>query len=153
MKNEYETSRDTAEIEGIGIFSRKLKDDAIASFSADDRTRTGQKVVDAVCESLGVQSVKLTVKDSPQRHRDDGMGRTRSKTLGSYTYSGNQGLGITVWNKTAKKLLTVSGKTFFGTLLHEICHHIDITKLGFDRSPHTAGFYRRISYLDSRFVG
>ena len=54
---------------------------------------------------------------------------------------------IRVWMRTAVRKQVTSYGTFFSTLVHEFCHHLDIEKLGFSDSPHTRGFYERVAAL------
>lgn len=54
---------------------------------------------------------------------------------------------IRVWMRTAVLKQVTSFGTFFSTLCHEFCHHLDCHKLGFTRSPHTRGFYARAAVL------
>jgi hypothetical protein len=54
---------------------------------------------------------------------------------------------IRVWMRTAVRKQVTSYGTFFSTLVHEFCHHLDIERLGFCDSPHTRGFYERVAVL------
>lgn len=54
---------------------------------------------------------------------------------------------IRVWMRTAVRKQVTSYGTFFATLCHEFCHHLDIERLGFSDSPHTRGFYERVAVL------
>ncbi len=54
---------------------------------------------------------------------------------------------IRVWMRTAVRKQVTSYGTFFSTLVHEFCHHLDIERLGFRDSPHTRGFYERVAVL------
>jgi hypothetical protein len=54
---------------------------------------------------------------------------------------------IRVWMRTAVRRQVTSFGTFFSTLCHEFCHHLDYKKLGFRDSPHTRGFYERTGAL------
>ena len=54
---------------------------------------------------------------------------------------------IRVWMRTAVRKQVTSYGTFFSTLVHEFCHHLDIEKMGFSDSPHTRGFYQRVAVL------
>ena len=60
---------------------------------------------------------------------------------------------ITVWMYTAQRRQVVKFRTFLRTLAHEICHHLDYELLGLDESFHTAGFFKRESYLYRRLLG
>ena len=54
---------------------------------------------------------------------------------------------IRVWMRTAVLKHVTSFGTFFSTLCHEFCHHLDCYRLGFTHSPHTRGFYARAGAL------
>jgi hypothetical protein len=54
---------------------------------------------------------------------------------------------IRVWMRTAVRRQITSFGTFFSTLCHEFCHHLDCHSLGFRASPHTRGFYQRAAVL------
>jgi len=54
---------------------------------------------------------------------------------------------IRVWMRTAIRKQVTSFGTFFATLCHEFCHHLDMERLGFRDSPHTRGFYERAAAL------
>lgn len=54
---------------------------------------------------------------------------------------------IKLWMRTAKLKQVVAFKTFFRTLLHELCHHLDYEVFGLPETFHTQGFYRRESHL------
>jgi hypothetical protein len=54
---------------------------------------------------------------------------------------------IRVWMRTAVRKQVTSFGTFFSTLCHEFCHHLDCRSLGFRASPHTRGFYQRAAAL------
>ena len=114
------------------------------------RTIVGQKFINEVCAKAGVPTVLLWVKDKNQLHRDDkAAGTLKQKTLGRYWHAGSNGKKIEIWNLTAKLGKVVAAKTFWNTLCHELCHHLDCAKLGLESSFHCAGFYKRISFLES----
>jgi hypothetical protein len=54
---------------------------------------------------------------------------------------------IRLWMRTAVRKQVTSFGTFFSTLCHEFCHHLDSERLGFPDSPHTRGFYERAASL------
>ena len=150
MKSIYESSKKLEVIPGLTKLPSSLM---VKLIEADpkDRLIHGQKIIDKVCKLLSIPSVKLKVLDKPQLHRNMKSGKLKSKTLGLYWHIGKVGKNITIYNLTAKTQKIVSGKVFFHTLLHEICHHIDCAKFGFTSSPHTSGFYSRINDLYKKF--
>jgi hypothetical protein len=54
---------------------------------------------------------------------------------------------IRVWMRTAVQKRVTAFGTFFNTLCHEFCHHLDILSLGLPATFHTRGFYRRTAVL------
>jgi hypothetical protein len=54
---------------------------------------------------------------------------------------------IRVWMRTAVRKEVTSFGTFFSTLCHEFCHHLDYQKFEFHDSWHTRGFYERTAAL------
>lgn len=60
---------------------------------------------------------------------------------------------INVWMRTAARGQVVAFRTFFRTLLHEICHHLDYELLKLADSLHTEGFYKRESSLMRQLTG
>ncbi|PYM15002.1 MAG: hypothetical protein DMD81_16345 [Candidatus Rokuibacteriota bacterium] len=71
---------------------------------------------------------------------------------GLYTSDGRRPPKIQLWMRTAKQRRVVAFRTFLRTLLHEVGHHIDYTKLGLADSFHTEGFYKRESSLFHQLV-
>ncbi len=60
---------------------------------------------------------------------------------------------ITLWMQTAQRRRVVAFRTFFRTLIHELCHHLDYELLKLPESFHTEGFYRRESSLVHQLWG
>jgi len=76
----------------------------------------------------------------PLRVREGGS----SELFGDY----NPGTAvIRVWMRTAVRRQITSFGTFFSTLCHEVCHHLDCRRFGYSNSPHTRGFYHRAAAL------
>ncbi|MBI5547256.1 MAG: hypothetical protein HY901_25520 [Deltaproteobacteria bacterium] len=59
---------------------------------------------------------------------------------------------ISVWMRTARRAQVVAFRTFLRTLLHELCHHLDLELLGLPLSLHTQGFFKRESSLFHQLV-
>jgi hypothetical protein len=76
----------------------------------------------------------------PLRVRESGS----SELFGDYTL--NTAV-IRVWTRTAVQKRVTSFGTFFSTLCHEFCHHLDCDRFGFSHTPHTRGFYERTAIL------
>lgn len=82
-----------------------------------------------------------TLAARPLRVREGGWA---SELFGDY----NLGTAaIRIWTRTAVRKQVTSFGTLFSTLCHEFCHHLDCQRFGFDRSPHTRGFYERAAML------
>jgi hypothetical protein len=77
----------------------------------------------------------------PLRVREGGWA---SELFGDYTLNTST---IRIWTRTAVRKQVTSFGTFLSTLCHEFCHHLDVQRLGFPRSPHTRGFYERTAAL------
>jgi len=60
---------------------------------------------------------------------------------------GRSSAKISLWMRTAKHRRVVAFRSFFRTLLHELCHHLDYELFLFAESFHTEGFYKRESSL------
>ncbi len=63
------------------------------------------------------------------------------------TAEGRASAKITLWMRTVKHKRVVAFRTFFRTLLHELCHHADYEFFKLADSFHTEGFYKRESSL------
>ena len=77
----------------------------------------------------------------PIRVREGGWG---TELFGDYHFDEKL---IRVWMRTAIQKRVTSFGTFFATLCHEFCHHLDRERFGFMETPHTRGFYERTAAL------
>ena len=77
----------------------------------------------------------------PTRVREGGW---RTELFGDYHFEEKL---IRVWMRTAIQKRVTSFGTFFATLCHEFCHHLDRERFGFTETPHTRGFYERAAAL------
>lgn len=113
------------------------------------RQRAGQALLDYLCDKFKISRIPLTVSERPRRITSHG-----GQKYGWYRYCPLTGTGIKIYlyNTTAKTLKPVAIKTLYDTLLHEFCHHYDTQVLRFAGSPHTAGFYTRISDLKAKLA-
>lgn len=146
MDYEKSNATDVVPVRRLNSSYRTAILDAVRDTAAN-RQKLGQALVDYVCKAMGIPTVRVTVLEGCQPHATNDRGSLRNKKLGDYRHVGSEGLEIRVWNLTAVKRQRTTNKVFLGTLLHELCHHIDCAKLGIVSSPHTAGFYKRISHL------
>lgn len=109
--------------------------------------RAAQRLVDATLADLNGRSRRRpssvpTVKVLRTRPRVQ-----RSEFHGLYTRFENGASEIRVWMLTAAHGQVVKPRTFLRTLLHEVCHHVDMTLLDLPNSLHTLGFHARESSL------
>lgn len=96
----------------------------------------------AAARFYGVRAPRLRVLAArPLRVREGGWA---TELFGDYDPGTTV---IRVWMRTAVRKQVTAYGTFFSTLVHEFCHHLDIEKLGFSDSPHTRGFYARVAVL------
>lgn len=65
---------------------------------------------------------------------------------------GRKRASISLWMRTAHHKRVVAFKTFFRTLLHEYCHHLDYEYFQLAESFHTEGFFKRESSLFKQLV-
>jgi hypothetical protein len=112
---------------------------------ADLREETQQcaeRLVARICRELAAPPVAVRVAgERPHDQRGELHGLYRSSS------SGRTRETITVWMRTAKRHDVVATRTFLRTLLHEVCHHLDICLFELPSSYHSTGFYRRESSL------
>lgn len=104
--------------------------------------RSCAKFLTAAADFYGVRPPQLRVLAArPLRVREGGWA---TELFGDYD---PETTVIRVWMRTAVRKQVTSYGTFFSTLVHEFCHHLDIERLGFSDSPHTRGFYERVAVL------
>lgn len=108
-----------------------------------DRKTTGQALLNYLCDKFKISRIPLIVA---QRNRQC---RGKRQVYGYYRYSNGRGVSITIYNYTAKTGQEVAIKAFANTLLHEFIHHYDTEVLKI-QTIHSAGFYKRISDLESK---
>ena len=110
--------------------------------------RAAQRLVEEICGALAARS-RLRKSPPPPRVK---VLRTRPRAAGSefhglYTRYESGQSEIRVWMFTAAQKQIVKPRTFLRTLLHEVCHHVDMTWLDLPSSLHTLGFHARESSL------
>ena len=143
----YEKSNAIESVE-YSRFNKSYATRVINTSGAKNRQRVGQSLIDYLCEKYKIQRIPLIVTERPRAQRVTSRGK--ATTYGFYKHVGSHGVSITIYNTTPSTHKEVGAKTFLNTLLHEFCHHYDIAYLKFDDSPHTAGFYKRISDLSAK---
>lgn len=112
-----------------------------------NRQKDAQSLLNYLCKKFHLPIVRVFVLDRNQEHSVDSKGRLKSRTYGYYRPSVHS---ITIYNLTAVKGQIISIKQFANTLLHEFMHHYDMTYLKLGATPHTEGFFKRISDLQAK---
>jgi hypothetical protein len=124
-----------------------LTQGVLESPEARARERSGQLLLDALCDAMRLPACTLVVAERPQRHRTS-SGRLTSKTYGYYrcdfAAGGVRNATIRIYNLTAIRQQMLGPRVFLETLLHEWVHHYDFAGLKLPRSPHTSGFFDRV---------
>ncbi len=114
------------------------------ALSAEDRRGTQEaanRLLAALAADLGVSPLRVQVQAARPS-------RTWGELHGLYTPAdGGTAAHVSVWMRTAQRHQVVRFRTFFRTLIHELCHHLDYELLGLRDSFHTEGFYKRESSL------
>ena len=105
------------------------------------RQKIGQNLLNYLCDKYKIVRVKLNVTERPRLQRGN------AQIYGRY---GLNTKSIVIYNTTPKTHKEVSGKSFFDTLIHEFCHHLDYNFYKLDNSLHTKGFYMRINDLKNK---
>jgi hypothetical protein len=96
----------------------------------------------AASEFYGVSAPPVRVlRARPIRVREGEWG---TELFGDYRFDEKL---IRIWMRTAIQQRVTSFGTFFATLCHEFCHHLDREKFGFSETPHTRGFFERTAAL------
>jgi hypothetical protein len=128
----------------------KRLEESLASGHRTAVARDAQALVDAVCQDFRIPSVRVEVLE-----RRPARGGSELHGLYEYGPSGHTSTRrrILVWMYTARLGKVVAFRTFLRTLVHEICHHLDVTLLHLPESLHTEGFYARESLLVRRLLG
>lgn len=119
--------------------SRRLEQ-ALGQESRAGVTRAANGLVGHITNALGVSAVKVRVLARRPRETD-------GELHGLYTLEQDGRAHIEVWMRTAEQERVVAFRTFLRTLLHEVCHHLDLTLLGLEDTFHTEGFFKRESSL------
>ena len=129
--------------------------------SQDDRLRASAKSIDLAMAATTDSSVRqacaefLSVASGFYKVREPGIRVLAARPLrvregGSTELFGDynpETMLIRLWMRTAIRKQVTSFGTFFSTLCHEFCHHLDCQRFGFPESWHTRGFYERTAVL------
>jgi hypothetical protein len=106
--------------------------------------RAAQALTDRICQLSTVRGVRVEVRGvRPHNARGELHGifypRGPAERPGPPL--------IILWMRTAQRHDVVKPKTFLRTLMHELGHYLDYALLRLDDSFHTAGFFKRESFL------
>jgi hypothetical protein len=107
-------------------------------------------LADAMLDQLAAPRVKITVRET---RPELGEG---AELHGLYTFADEEEetpAKIELWMRTRAQEKVVRFRTFLRTMLHEVCHHLDMTLLDLGDSFHTEGFFRRESSLVRQLFG
>jgi hypothetical protein len=113
--------------------------------NAEDLHDAAQPLCDALTRKLGIPPVDLEVLEV--RPRWPG-----AELHGLYTRREGQSPQVQIWMRTARHQRPVAFRTFLRTLLHELCHHFDMERMGLPISFHTLGFFKRETSLFHQLV-
>ena len=145
--NAYEMSNKIEAVKLNRLSKKEYKAVLSATEGIVDRQKKAQMLCDYLSKRFGVPAPIVRVVNRTQPHSTGYRGTLRRKTLGTYTPALQV---ITLYNITAIKKQVVSIKQMAATLLHEYIHHYDFEVLKLGASPHTTGFYKRISDLENK---
>lgn len=149
MKTAYELSNDIQNVV-LNRFRSDLSHDFLSSGdSVSAREKNAQKLVDYLCDKFKMPHCHVIISNKRQLHSMRN-GKLSSKTYGRYMPNVST---IEIFNITPITKKPVAINTMYDTLLHEFIHHYDMTKLKLSSSPHTKGFYMRISDIKAKLAG
>ena len=120
---------------------------ALESGSTKRVAAVAQRLSDGICAALAARSRARASSQPRIKVLRTRPRRGQSEFHGLYTRFVNGDCEIRVWMLTAAHGQIVKPRTFLRTLLHEICHHVDMTLLDLPSSLHTLGFHARESSL------
>ena len=118
---------------------------ALASEDRPHVQRATERLIRDLTDALGVPPVQVEVL-AARPHAKWG------ELHGLYTVERGKPPKIQLWMRTAKQRRVVAFRTYLRTLLHEVGHHLDYTRLRLGDSFHTQGFYQRESHLFHQLV-
>lgn len=116
-----------------------------AALESEDRAavkRAGEALLRLLAAHYRIEPPGLSVLGA--RPHTVVEGQYSWELFGDYTPSTKK---IRVWMRTAVLGKVTSFRGLLNTLLHEFCHHLDVSRLGFSDTPHTRGFFCRVDEL------
>lgn len=137
----YDKSNKVEQVHYTRLSHTEFKQLQQADTTARDRAYKAMTLLRYLTAKFNMPPVSLTVTNRPRPQRN------RGQLHGTYC---PQTRTIKIYNTTAKTLKPISIGAFIDTLLHEFMHHYDHTYLKLHTSPHTAGFYKRISDIKAK---
>ena len=151
-RREYERSDALVTIplpagDGVRDLTRALAE-AMAAERAPAVERAGLALLTNLSEFHGIAVPGLRVLGVRPHQVISGV--CTYQLFGDYTPATQR---IRVWMRTAIREKVSSPKALLNTLLHEFCHHLDCTRLGWPQSYHTRGFFTRIDHLYHHALG
>jgi hypothetical protein len=120
-------------------------EDALRRDDGESVARSSFRICAGISRALGVRAPDLEIL--AVRPRADW-----GELHGLYTPDGEQPARIRVWMRTAAHARVVAFRTYLRTLLHELCHHLDLALFDLAWSYHTEGFFKRESSLFRQLV-
>jgi hypothetical protein len=115
---------------------------AVAAGEAEEVRRAGLVLMSSLCAGYEIATPKLQVLGIRPHEVTEGV--CTYQLYGDYTPASQR---IRVWLRTAMRGKVTTGKGFLSTLLHELCHHLDVKAFAWPESPHTRGFFGRVDVL------
>lgn len=116
--------------------------EAVTGGDTRDVQRASAAVLTVLATHFKVPEPGLRVLGVQPHRTHEGV--TTYKLYGDYDLEAQR---IRVWLRTAIRERVSTPKSFFSTLVHEFCHHLDRTGIGLLDTPHTRGFYHRVDQL------
>lgn len=114
------------------------------ALATEERARVkqaGTALLAFLAQAYEVPVPKLTVLGARPKRVSEG---SSYELWGDYTFATQT---IRVWMRTAVLGKVTSFRGLVHTILHELCHHLDVERFGWPDTPHTRGFYGRIDEL------
>jgi hypothetical protein len=146
LRKQYEASdaRPTLPLppaEPLQAASRALAE-ALASGERPPVKRAGDQLLELLASFYKVSRPRLEVLGSRPHKVVEGY--LSYELFGDYTPASET---IRVWMRTAVLGKVTSHRGLLNTLLHELCHHLDVRALALPETPHTRGFFARVDDL------
>ena len=139
----------------------KSDENRVLEVPPDDRLKAPSKALEAVLKDGAITPVRRLCEEFINNAADFyGVEPTPIRVLAARPVRSREGGGyelfgdyhpdttvIRVWMRTAVRKQVTSFGTFFSTLTHEFCHHLDYKLFHYRDSWHTRGFYVRAAVL------